>query len=172
VTDNQMKDRVKLLPRHPSADGETPDHPRVVDPALSTDQALRVLALAQRTAEVITREAQDKADETRRRADEALAAAHEQAEAIVGDGRQHAEQLKIQAQQRYEDAVGGLSVKRTALQQQIEALELFDSDYRRRLTTFMQGQLRALWADRPEVGADPDIPAVPPTGPAAGSDAA
>jgi hypothetical protein len=38
-----------------------------------------------------------------------------------------------------------------SLQQQIEALELFDREYRARLTAFMQGQLRALWVDQPQV---------------------
>jgi len=56
-----------------------------------------------------------------------------------------------QAQQRYEDIVGSLAAKREALQRQIEALEQFDGDYRARLTTFMQNQLRALWVDEPRV---------------------
>ena len=47
--------------------------------------------------------------------------------------------------------MGSLATKREALQQQIEALEHFDRDYRGRLTTFMQNQLRALWVDQPQV---------------------
>jgi 2-hydroxychromene-2-carboxylate isomerase len=60
----------------------------------------------------------------------------------------------VQAQQRYEDVVGGLSARREGLQQQIEALERFDRDYRGRITSFMQTQLRALWADQPQVAVD------------------
>jgi hypothetical protein len=47
--------------------------------------------------------------------------------------------------------VGGLTAKRQALQQQIEALENFDHEYRSRLTAFMQQQMRALWVGQPEV---------------------
>ena len=50
--------------------------------------------------------------------------------------------------------VGSLAGKREALQEQIEALEQFDREYRARLQTFMQGQLRALWADQPQVTGD------------------
>jgi hypothetical protein len=43
--------------------------------------------------------------------------------------------------------VGNLAAKREALQQQIEALQVFDRDYRARLLAFMQAQVRALWVD-------------------------
>jgi len=58
------------------------------------------------------------------------------------------------AQQRYEDVVGSLAAKREALQQQIETLEHFDRDYRTRITSFLQNQLRALWVDEPQVNAE------------------
>ncbi|MET0492268.1 MAG: hypothetical protein ABW000_03960, partial [Actinoplanes sp.] len=91
-------------------------------------------------------------DEARRSGDQVLAEARAQAEAVVGEAKGHAEQLRLQAQQRYEDSVGSLRAKREALQQQIESLEVFDRDYRSRLTSFMQGQLRSLWVDQPQVG--------------------
>ena len=50
--------------------------------------------------------------------------------------------------------MGGLAARREALQQQIEALEQFDRDYRSRLTAFMQSQLRQLWVDQPQVNGD------------------
>jgi hypothetical protein len=64
--------------------------------------------------------------------------------------------------------VGSLGTKREALQQQIEALENFDREYRQRLTTFMQGQLRALWVDQPQVSAElPEQVLAPAEAPAA-----
>ena len=66
----------------------------------------------------------------------------------------NADELGQQAQQRYDDVVGSLAAKREALQHQIEALELFDRDYRARLTAFLQNQLRTLWVDEPQVDAD------------------
>jgi cell division septum initiation protein DivIVA len=114
-------------------------------------EADKVLTDARATSEQAARDARIRADEAQRKADQILAHANAQAQKIVGDAQGHAEQLKSQAQQRYEDSVGSLIAKRESLQQQIESLEHFDSEYRKRLTSFMQGQLRALWADQPEV---------------------
>jgi cell division septum initiation protein DivIVA len=115
-------------------------------------EAEKVLADARAAAEQAARDARACADEARRSADQIVGEARGSAESITGDARRHAEQLKQQAQQRYDDSVGSLVAKRAALQQQIEALEDFDRQYRSRLTSFMQGQMRALWADSPEVG--------------------
>jgi cell division septum initiation protein DivIVA len=123
-------------------------------------EADKVLSEARATSEQAARDARLRADDAKRTADQILAEAKSEAEAIVGDAQGHAEQLKLQAQQRYEDSVGSLIAKREALQQQIEALENFDREYRARLTTFMQGQMRALWVDRPQVGAELDTPEV------------
>jgi len=203
VTDNQVKDRVRSLLRGASGDGETASHAMPVpEPAFSSDQALQVLTLAQRTAEdhvaaanrqaersraeakaaaeqmaleaqahvrqlrgeadkvlcdaramadLAARDAQAQAAEIRRQAELVLAGARSEAERIVAEGRDRTERLTLQAEQRYEDAVGGLSMRREALQNQIEALEIFDAEYRSRLTTFLQNQMRALWAEQPQV---------------------
>lgn len=206
MTDNRMKDRVKVMFAGTSQDSETTEHAMVMPNAgAMPNQALHVLTLAQRTAEEhvaaahqqadkirtdalaaaeqIARDAQVHAHDVRREADkvlfEARAAAEQtgreaharteearrnagsvvadaraQAEAIVAEARANAEHLRIQAQQRYDDVVGSLGTKRESLQQQIEALERFDHEYRARLTTFMQGQLRALWLDQPQVNGE------------------
>jgi vacuolar-type H+-ATPase subunit H len=118
-------------------------------------EADHTLSDARSTADQIAQEAQQHADDTRRSADEVLADARARAEEIAKDAQANADELKDQAQQRYQDVVGSLATKREALQRQIEALEQFDQDYRNRLTTFMQNQLRALWVDEPRV--DPEI---------------
>ncbi|MEU8655657.1 DivIVA domain-containing protein [Actinoplanes philippinensis] len=125
------------------------------------DRAIAILALAQRTADDhvneaqaradrILAEAQTYADEVRTEADRLLSDARAEAERIVSNGSVYAEQLRLQAQQRYEDAVGGLSIKREALQRQVENLAVFDHDFRHRITLFLQSQLRALWAEHPQ----------------------
>jgi vacuolar-type H+-ATPase subunit H len=210
VTDNRMKDRVKVMLNGTTTPDITAAEPPLAtaNPGLPT-QALQVLTLAQRTAEEHVRDAQRYADKLRadamaaaeqlardadvhaqhlrRDADKVLAEAHAaaeralreaqtrieeaqrnadrivskaraQAEAIAADAEQNAEELEQQAQQRYDDVVGSLAAKRETLQQQIEALERFDHEYRTRLTAFMQGQLRALWLDQPEVTGEPDHP--------------
>ncbi|MGX6603534.1 hypothetical protein ACWKSP_15530 [Micromonosporaceae bacterium Da 78-11] len=208
MSDNRMKDRVKVLLNGTSPDSETSEHAQLTPPqapGAHPNQALQVLTLAQRTAEEhvarahhqadkirtdalaaaeqVARDAQVHAHNVRREADKVLAdarAASEQvardsharteearriAEKIVADSRSASEQigmdaqanadhLNLQARQRYDDVVGSLGTKREALQQQIEALEHFDREYRARLQTFMQGQLRALWVDQPQVSAE------------------
>jgi cell division septum initiation protein DivIVA len=205
VSDNRMKDRVKVLLNGTTPESETSEHALVAPPQAHPNQALQVLTLAQRTAEEhvarahhqadkirtdalaaaeqIARDAQVHAHNVRREADKVLAdarAASEQvardsharteearrmAEKIVADARGASEQigmdaqanadhLNLQARQRYDDVVGSLGTKREALQQQIEALEQFDREYRSRLQTFMQGQLRALWVDQPQVSGE------------------
>ena len=111
----------------------------------------KVLSDARAAAAQIARDAQARAEESRRNAEKILADARARAEASASEAHANAEELKAQAQQRYDDVVGSLAAKREALQQQIEALEIFDREYRARLTAFMQGQLRALWVDEPQV---------------------
>ena len=117
-------------------------------------EAEKVLSDARAAAEKVGQDAQAHGDDARRSAEKILSDARAGAEAAAADAQAKAEELKLQAEQRYEDVVGGLAAKREALQRQIEALEQFDRDYRARLTTFMQGQLRALWVDEPHVNAE------------------
>jgi cell division septum initiation protein DivIVA len=115
-----------------------------------------VLSQARADAGRIVHEARAHADKTEQAADDLLADARARAAEIVKIATQRADDLKHQAEMRYQDVVGSLAAKREGLQQQIESLEQFDREYRSRLTGFMQGQLRALWADQPQVGPDID----------------
>jgi len=201
MTDNRMKDRVKVMLGTP-AESETSEHAVVGQNPRFPDQALQVLTMAQRTAEEhvatahhqadkirtdaqaaaeqiardaqvhahnvrreadkvlfearqaseqLARDARARTEEAQQNADKILAEARGQAEAITAEARAAADQLKAAAQLRHDDVVGSLGARREALQQQIEALEQFDREYRGRLTAFMQGQLRALWVDQPHV---------------------
>ena len=143
-------------------------------------QADKIHADARAKAEQILRDAQVQADAVRREANEALSDAGARAAQTAKDAQAHAENarrggdkivsearaqaaeiakeaqgsadgLRRQAEQRYEEMVGSLAAKRASLQQQIEALQEFERDYRGRLLTFMQAQLRALWVDEPRV---------------------
>ncbi|TDO42361.1 hypothetical protein [Paractinoplanes brasiliensis] len=227
MSDNRMKDRVKVLLNGTSADSQTSEHALVAPqpgqqaqpqnggqqagaaPAQpgqpGQNQALQVLTLAQRTAEEhvarahhqadkirtdalaaaeqvardaqvhahnvrreaektladaraaaeqIARDSHARTEEARRTAEKIVNDARAQAETIADDAQANADHLNLQARQRYDDVVGSLGAKREALQQQIEALEQFDREYRARLTNFMQGQLRALWVDQPQVQGD------------------
>src|SRR5689334_1032057 len=117
-------------------------------------EAKKSLSEAHVNAQQIARDAQAKADAVRKQAEEILADAQTKAEETAKLAQTNADELKHQAQQRYEDVVGGLAAKREALQRQIEALEVFDRDYRARITNFLQNQLRSLWVDEPKANLD------------------
>src|SRR5690606_3893653 len=100
-------------------------------------QALRVLMMAQRTAD-------DHVSDARREADKLLAEARAQAEEMTREARSKAEALERDARQRHQEAMGGLDAKRTALQKHIEELKQFEREYRTRLKAYLESQLRDL----------------------------
>jgi cell division septum initiation protein DivIVA len=117
-------------------------------------------AASARTAE----DARAHADRARHEGDKIVANARAQAAEIDKDAQATADRLKRQAQLRYEEMVGNLEAKREALQEQIKALQEFDRNYRARLLTFMQAQLRALWVDDSPADAHTEQPDVQPDG--------
>jgi cell division septum initiation protein DivIVA len=150
---------------------------QIVQDAENHAQGLRrgadkALADSRIAAEQITRDAQTHAENTRKNADKALNDARSKAGEIAKEAQTNSDSLKEQAQQRYQDIVGSLAAKRETLQQQIEALEQFDHEYRTRLTKFMQSQLRSLWVDQPQVNGEVfDMPAAGPAPDADGAEA-
>lgn len=100
-------------------------------------QALRVLMLAQRTAD-------DHVADARREADKVLSEARTKAEQLTREARTKAETLERDARQRHQDAMGGLDAKRTSLQKHIDELKAFEREYRTRLKAFLESQLRDL----------------------------
>jgi DivIVA domain-containing protein len=111
-------------------------------PVVATDpggeqQALRVLMLAQRTAD-------EHVEEARREADKLLSDARAKADELTRDARSKAEALEREARQRHQEAMGGLDAKRAALQKHIEELKAFEREYRTRLKAYLDSQLRDL----------------------------
>jgi vacuolar-type H+-ATPase subunit H len=121
-------------------------------------EADKALSDAKARAAQIADDAQAHAHNARRDSDKVVADARARAAEIAKDAQASADGLKRQAQQRYEETVGSLAAKREALQQQIEALQEFERDYRARLLTFMQAQVRALWVDEPRIDAEVEEP--------------
>ncbi len=117
-------------------------------------EAEKVIADARAAAEQAGRDAQAQVDAARRNAEKIIIDARAEATTITAGARGSAEDLENAAKRRYEEIVGSLADKRASLQGQIEALEQFDQQYRARLLTFMQGQIRALWAENPKVEHD------------------
>lgn len=100
-------------------------------------QALRVLMMAQRTAD-------DHLSDARREVDKLLSDARGKAEELTRDARAKADALERDARTRHAEAMGGLDTKRTALQKHIEELKQFEREYRTRLKAYLESQLRDL----------------------------
>jgi cell division septum initiation protein DivIVA len=117
-------------------------------------EADSTLTDAKAQAAKVADEAKSQAESARQDRDKIVAEARTQAAQIAKNAQGKADELARQAQARYEEMVGNLVTKRETLQRQIESLQAFDRDYRSRLLTFMQAQVRALWADEAQVDGD------------------
>jgi DivIVA domain-containing protein len=100
-----------------------------------SDQAVRVLMMAQRTAD-------DHVVDARREAEGVLSEARSRAAEVTGDARAKADALERDARQRHQEAMGGLDAKRSATLKHIEELENFEREYRTRLMAYLESQLR------------------------------
>ncbi|WP_283133574.1 DivIVA domain-containing protein [Rhizohabitans arisaemae] len=133
------------------------------------DTAARVLALAQQTADQAIADARREADETvtraRREADDILGKARRQAEQIIGDARGRAETLERDAQERHRQAMGSLVQNREQLEREVENLRSFEREYRSRLKSYFEIQLRELDAASADSGAFPALGATMKGGP-------
>jgi len=100
-------------------------------------QALRVLMMAQRTAD-------EHVSDARREADKLMTDARTKSDEMTRDARAKAEALERDARQRHQEVMGSLDSKRTALQKHIEELKQFEREYRTRLKAYLESQLRDL----------------------------
>jgi DivIVA domain-containing protein len=100
-------------------------------------QALRVLMMAQRTAD-------EHVSDARREADKLLTDARQKSDEMTREARAKAEALERDARQRHQEVMGSLEAKRTALQKHIEELKQFEREYRTRLKAYLESQLRDL----------------------------
>jgi hypothetical protein len=98
-------------------------------------------------AEQMARDAEARADHARRTAQIIMSEARARAEQIAADAQAQADELDGRAQMRHDDLVVSLAAKQQAVQQQVQTLEQFDREYRARLVTFMRTQLRTLGVD-------------------------
>jgi cell division septum initiation protein DivIVA len=112
-------------------------------------EAEKAIGDARGQAQQTTREAQARADAIRRDAEKVLADAQAQASEVIASAQAAAEELDAEARHRYQEVVGSLEAQREAIQEQIDALEDFDRDYRAQLRGFMQSQLEALGPEQP-----------------------
>ncbi|MGP4018100.1 DivIVA-like cell division protein Wag31 [Saccharopolyspora sp. 5N708] len=133
-------------------------------------QAAKVLGLAQEMADRLTGEAKAEADgmlsEARTRSEQLLSEARSKsdsmvnesrtrAETLLNDARTRAETLERQArekasslerdaQRKHAEVMGNITQEKNALEKKIETLRTFEREYRTRLQTYLESQLREL----------------------------
>jgi DivIVA domain-containing protein len=133
-------------------------------------QAAKVLGLAQEMADRLTGEAKAEADsmigdarakseqymsEARVKADSMVNEARSRAEATLNDARARAETLERQArekastlerdaQRKHAETLGAISAEKVSLEKKIDELRTFEREYRTRLKTYLESQLRDL----------------------------
>ena len=133
-------------------------------------QAAKVLGLAQEMADRLTGEAKAEADgmlgearakseqvlsEARGKADSMVNEARSRAETMLNDARTRAETLERQArekasslerdaQRKHTEALGNIQQEKSTLEKKIDELRTFEREYRTRLKTYLESQLRDL----------------------------
>ncbi len=102
-----------------------------------SDGAARVLAMAQQTADQAIAEARNEANKI-------VTEARAKAEAVERDSRARAEALERDAAEKHRAAMGSLDQQRQILERKVEDLRQFEREYRSRLRSYLEGQLRQL----------------------------
>ncbi|MEU2718649.1 DivIVA domain-containing protein [Streptomyces sp. NPDC007205] len=125
----------------------------------SGDSAARVLSLAQQTADQAIAEARSEANKI-------LGEARIRAEDIERDASARADALERDAQDKHRAVIGSLESARATLERKIEDLRGFERDYRSRLKSYLESQLRHLEL---QDDAPPPPPPPPPHSQAASS---
>jgi DivIVA domain-containing protein len=122
-------------------------------------QVVKVLAMAQETAEKYVADAKTEADrmigearstsdrmigEARTKADAMLADARNQAAGVEREARTKAVALTQEAERKHNEIIGGLEQRKGGLEKRIEELRTFEREYRTRLKSYLESQLRDL----------------------------
>jgi DivIVA domain-containing protein len=122
-------------------------------------QVVKVLAMAQETAEKYVSDAKAEADrmigDARSTADRMIGEARSKADSMVGDARTQAASVEREsrakatsmvqdAERKHNEIIGGLEQRKGTLEKSIEQLRTFEREYRTRLKSYLESQLRDL----------------------------
>jgi DivIVA domain-containing protein len=111
-------------------------------------QVVKVLAMAQETAEKYVADAKAEADrmvgEARATSERMIGEARNRAETMERDARGKAAALTQEAERKHNEIIGGLEQRKTTLEKRIEELRTFEREYRTRLKSYLESQLRDL----------------------------
>jgi DivIVA domain-containing protein len=101
------------------------------------DSAARVLALAQQTADQAIAEARNEANKI-------VGEARTRADGMEREARGKADALERDAQEKHRVAMGTLEQARASLERKVEDLRAFEREYRQRLKSYLESQMRQL----------------------------
>jgi DivIVA domain-containing protein len=151
---------------HPMQQGPGPmgQHP-MQQQGPGGDSAARVLSLAQQTADQAIAEARSEANKI-------VGEARSRAEGLERDARAKADALERDAQEKHRVAMGSLESARATLERKVEDLRGFEREYRTRLKSYLESQLRQLENQADDSLAPPrTTPPAPslPSGPSMGA---
>lgn len=171
---NDLHKRIdQLIQQLRTAQADAADHRRPLAPAPTEDQhgqAAKVLGMAQEIADRLTRDARAEAErmasqsratnhqllaETRTKADSMINEARGRAASLVDEAQARAVTLDRQAQEKatalereavrkHDETLGAIVREKDVLERKVEELRTFEREYRTRLQTYLNAQLREL----------------------------
>jgi len=105
--------------------------------------------------------------------DDFVRSGEEQRDKIVGEAKEHAGRLVREAEEKQRQTLGSLEQERSLLERKIDELRAFERDYRNRMKSYLESQLRDLESRGAALpgGARPAQPAVQDVGYAFGGGA-
>jgi transcriptional regulator with XRE-family HTH domain/vacuolar-type H+-ATPase subunit H len=112
----------------------------------------------------VTHEAGEVLDRARQEADALLTKAHQRADHIISGAKARADDLERDAQERHRWAMGSLIQSREELERRVDDLRAFEREYRSRLMTYLEGQMRDLEAGARDSGVFPAVGTPPQRG--------
>src|SRR5581483_9179436 len=155
----QLEQRDRQL-RAAAAEQARPPAKAQTPPSRDCDtQAAKVLGMAQQIADRLTTDAKIEANgilseartkserllsEARVKADDMINEAHGKAETLERQSQEKAAALEHDAARKHAEIIGSISHEKVVLERKVEELRTFESEYRTRLATYLQAQLREL----------------------------
>ena len=142
----QTRPQSKSAPPVPAAPGrEAAPVQAAASAGDGADAATRILQLAQRTADEAVSEARSKSDRI-------INEARGQADKMLSEARSRSEVMDREGRERQQAMVGSLEQQRVDLERQVENLRAFEREYRTRLKSYLESQLRDLDVRGDDIG--------------------
>lgn len=111
--------------------------PAVMDAADASTASVRILELAQRTADEAVASARIESEQLR-------AAAEAETQALISNTNAEVERLMNETKSNIEQMTRDFEIQKTGMERRVEELRAYEREYRSRLRSYLEGQLREL----------------------------